>query len=71
MTKYGPSRSELKFRLWVSVAGLAMLVGALLFRGLPTGPAMFEIVGITGAFFGGTLLWTLRQLRKHGDREDH
>lgn len=71
MTRYGPSRSELKFRLWVSVAGLAMLVGALLFRGLPTGPAMFEIVGITGAFFGGTLLWTLRQLLKQSGGEDH
>lgn len=62
MSKFGPSRSELKFRLWVSVAGLAMLAAALVFRGLPTGPAMFEVVGIAGAFFGGTFVWTLRKM---------
>lgn len=69
MSKYGPSRGELKFRLWVSVAGLCMLIGAIVFRGLPTGPAMFEVVAVAGAFFGGTFLWTLRRLMK-GDRPD-
>lgn len=64
MSKYGPSRSELKFRLYASVVGLALLAGALIFRGLPTGPAMFEVVGIAGAFFGGTFIWALRRLRR-------
>ncbi|MFK7744420.1 MAG: hypothetical protein AB8B47_05160 [Roseobacter sp.] len=67
--KFGPTRSELKFRLYVSIAGLAMLIGAIVFRGLPTGPAMFEVVAIAGAFFGGTLIWTLRKLTQK-DRDD-
>jgi hypothetical protein len=69
MSKYAPARSELQFRLWVSVAGLCFLLGAILFRGLPKGPAMFEIVVIAGGFFGGTLIWTLRKL-KHSPHED-
>lgn len=64
MSKYGPTRSELKFRLWVSLAGLLLLVGALVFRGLPLSIAMVEVVGIAIAFFGGTFLWTLVKLRK-------
>ena len=69
MSKFGPSRSEIKFRLFVSLAGLALLVGAIAFRGLPRGPAMFEVVGIAGAFFGGTLIWSLMKLRRM-TRED-
>ena len=49
MDHFGPSKSELKFRMWFSLAGLVMLVGALVFRGLPMGPAMFEVVAIAGA----------------------
>jgi len=64
MSKFGPSRSEIKFRLYVSCAGLALLMGAILFRGLPTGPAMFEVVVIAGGFFGGTLVWSILKLRK-------
>ena len=70
MKKFGPSRGEIRFRLWASVAGLAFLAGALLFRGLPTGPAMIEVVGIAGAFFGGTFVWSLRQLRARDRGED-
>ncbi|WP_300017967.1 hypothetical protein [uncultured Roseobacter sp.] len=62
MTKFGPNRRELIFRLYVSIAGLVLLVAALVYRGMPQGPATFEIVGIAGAFFGGTLLWTLKKL---------
>ena len=63
MSRFDPSPAELKFRLWASVAGLCMLIGAIAFRGLPKGPAMIEIVGIASAFFGGTLIWSLRKLR--------
>jgi hypothetical protein len=66
MSKFGPSRSEIKFRLCASLAGLALLAAALAFRGLPSGPAMFEVVGIAGAFFGGTLVWSVVKLRKTG-----
>ncbi len=64
MKPVGPSRAELVFRLWISVAGLSMLLSALAFRGFPAGPAMFEVVAIAGAFFGGTFLWALRRLRR-------
>lgn len=62
--RFGPTRKELQFRLAFSIAGLAFLALALVFRGLPQGPAMFEVVGIAGAFFGGTTIWTARKLWK-------
>ncbi len=72
MSKFAPSRAEIMFRLWASVAGLTLLLGAIAFRGLPRGPAMFEVVGIAGAFFGGTLVWSILKLRrlKHDDSAD-
>lgn len=70
MNKYGPSRSELKFRLYVSIAGLGLLIGAVIFGALPIGPAMVEIAAIAGAFFGGTLIWTLRQLRRSKNTDE-
>lgn len=70
MNKFGPSRQELKFRMWASVVGLSMLVGAVLYRGMPTGPAMFEVIGIAGAFFGGTLIWTILKLRKQSNDQE-
>ena len=65
--KFGPSRKELKFRLYASLAGLVMLVTAIGLRGLPKGPAMFEVIGIAGAFFGGTFIWALVKLRNGND----
>lgn len=62
--KFGPSRKEIVFRLRVSIAGLALLIAAVLYRGMPKGPAMFEVIGIAGAFFGGTLIWSILKLRK-------
>ena len=70
MSKFGPSRSEIKFRMYVSLIGLALLVAALVFRGLPTGPAMIEVVGIAGAFFGGTLILSIVKLRSLSKSED-
>lgn len=69
MSKFDPPRSELKFRLWVSIAGLLMLLGAVIYRGFPNSLAMFEVILIAGAFFGGTLVWTLRKLRKRDDAD--
>ena len=62
MRKYGPTRGELQFRLVASLAGLAFLVGAFVYRGLPTGPAMVEIGIIGGGFFGGTAIWSALRL---------
>lgn len=70
MSKFGPPRSEIEFRLYASIAGLVMLIAAIAFRGLPTGPAMFEVVGIAGTFFGGTLGWSLLKLRGMDETTD-
>ncbi len=64
MRKFGPTKADLKFRLAFSLAGLAMMVGAILYRGMPTDIAMFEILGIATAFFGGSAIWTIRKLIK-------
>ena len=64
MSKFGPTRGEVKFRLYASIAGLAFLVFAIALRGTPRGPAMFEVIGIAGTFFGGTLIWSLLKLRR-------
>ncbi len=70
MTKYGPSRSELKLRIGIGLAGLGLLGGALVYRGLPTGPGGWEAVAISVLFFGGTLGWSLRKLLR-GDYPDN
>jgi hypothetical protein len=56
VSDYGPSRGELRFRLIFSLAGLAALVFAASTR--PPGPAWIEIIGLGGAFFGGTAVWS-------------
>jgi xanthosine utilization system XapX-like protein len=38
------------------------MAAALMVRGVPTGPAVVEVVGIAGLFFGGTAIWSARQL---------
>jgi xanthosine utilization system XapX-like protein len=62
--KYGPSRGELKFRLAVSLAGLALMLFALFYRGIPSGPAFVAVVGMAGLFFGATAVWSAWQLRR-------
>ena len=64
MNRFGPTRAELRFRLWFSLAGLALMLVALFVRGIPTGPAIIEIVGMAGLFFGGSALWSARQLQR-------
>lgn len=69
MNTFGPTRGDLRFRLAFSVAGLALLAGAIAYRGWPKGAGGWEAMGIAGLFFGGTCLWTLIKLikRDHPD----
>ena len=69
MNRFGPSRSDLKVRLLISLVGLALLAGAIAYRGWPKGAGGWEAVVIAALFFGGSALWTLRKLirRDHPD----
>ncbi|UWQ17788.1 hypothetical protein [Jannaschia sp. M317] len=60
---FGPGLRETRLYLAVSVAGLGLLVLAVVLRGVG-GIAAIEVVGIAGAFFGGTVIWALRRLRR-------
>lgn len=62
MNKFGPTKSDLHFRLIVSIAGLALLAALLAIRGMPTGLGGWEAVTLAAIFFGGTFVWTLRKL---------
>lgn len=66
--KFGPTRGELWFRLAVGIGGLGFVIFAVAHRGLPTGPALLEVVGVGGMFFAGTIVWSGWQLWK--DRAD-
>lgn len=70
MNKYGPTRADLRFRLAVSLAGLALLVAAIAYRGWPQGPGGWEAVGIAGLFFGGTMIWTGAKLLRRDYPDD-
>lgn len=63
MSKYGPSRGEWLFRLWVGIAGLGLLAVAYALNGI-NGIASLEIALIAGAFFGGSVIVSIRALRK-------
>ncbi|MFA8387320.1 MAG: hypothetical protein ACEPO2_16980 [Pelagibaca sp.] len=63
----GPTRNELWFRLLFSLAGLVLLVVTIMVRGIANAAALIEVVGIAGAFFGGTAIWSALRLWHHRD----
>ncbi|MEQ8366832.1 MAG: hypothetical protein RIB61_09000 [Roseicyclus sp.] len=65
--KFDPPPGELKLRLAISLAGLALLIGAYAFNGIG-GIASLEIGLIAVAFFGGSALWCVHKLRRRNDR---
>ena len=60
----GPTRRDLKYRVGFAIAGLGMTSGALAIRGLPAEPGGWEAVSVAMAFFGGTLIWAMRGLKR-------
>ncbi len=77
-TEREEARREHRLRLAVSLAGFALMLVALLYRGVPRGPAIFEVVGMGGLFFGGSAVFSFLKLRAlssdaaapRGDGED-
>lgn len=66
MSRFGPSRGELKLRLAISLGGLGLLIGAYAAGGIG-GIASLEIGIIGGAFFGGSAIWSARRLLQSKD----
>ncbi|MFY9210154.1 MAG: hypothetical protein WAO69_03415 [Aestuariivita sp.] len=64
MTKYAPTKGDLQFHLGFSLVGLALMCAGVFYRGLPSRPAMFEVIGVSTLFLGGTAIWTMRKLKK-------
>jgi xanthosine utilization system XapX-like protein len=67
LSRFGPTRGELKFRLVFSLGGLVMTLVALFAHGIPSAPALVEVLGIAGLFFGGTAVWSARRLMRRDD----
>lgn len=64
MSKFGPSRGELKFRLCMGLLICGLLVAAVFEKGMPTGLVGVELFVIAGAFGVGSVVWSLWKLRK-------
>lgn len=65
MNKFGPSKGELWFRVVVSLIGLAMMCYAIFVVGLSGNIAIYEVGVAGGAFFGGTLIWSLWKISSY------
>jgi hypothetical protein len=63
----GPTRNELLFRFFFSLGGLGLLVITVMVRGISSAAALVEVVGIAGAFFGGTAIWSALKLWRSRD----
>ncbi|MCR9156391.1 MAG: hypothetical protein NXH80_04020 [Rhodobacteraceae bacterium] len=63
----GPTRNELLFRFFFSLGGLGLLVITVMVRGISSAAALVEVVGIAGAFFGGTAIWSALKLWRNRD----
>ena len=50
--RFGPTRGELWVWLCLSAGGLGFLALAVFLRGLPSGPALAEVVGLALLVFG-------------------
>ena len=50
--RFGPTRGELWFWLWVSFGGFGLMAVASGMRDLPEGPAFVEVVGLATLVFG-------------------
>ncbi|PWJ12518.1 hypothetical protein [Jannaschia seohaensis] len=61
MSGPGPDRREARIYLVLSLAGLAILVGAVLAGGF-TDFGAIEVVAAAALFFGGTAIWAVRRL---------
>jgi len=68
--RYGPSRGELWFWLVFSGLGLALVAGAILYRGMPSGPALFEVFLLPVGLFGWLGVRSVRRLIRRDHPEE-
>ncbi|MCC1490991.1 hypothetical protein [Cognatishimia sp. F0-27] len=63
MSEQDPAkRKELWFKLVFSLFGLALMCVAIFARGIPNAPALVEVVGVAGLFFGGSAVYCALKL---------
>lgn len=65
--RFGPTRGEYRFRMGFSLAGLAFMVGALIWHEGAMGLAMSEVFILSTAFLGGSAVHSAWRLRKEGE----
>lgn len=65
--KYAATRGELQFWLVISLIGLGMMIAVLVKRGIPPGPALFEVVALPSVFLGYLFIRSIKRLirREH------
>jgi hypothetical protein len=65
--KYAATRGELRFWLIISLLGLCMMIVVLVKRGIPSGPALFEVVALPSVFLGYLFIRSVKRLirREH------
>jgi len=56
------------FQALFSLIGLCLVVAALVFHGIPTGPANFEIGVMGGGFFVASAVWSIWKMVKESHR---
>ncbi len=63
MTKFGPSRKELRFRLIAGLSGVVLTICAAMYVHRTSGAHLGELLVFGLGFFGGTALWSGWKLR--------
>lgn len=67
MTYFGPTRAEMKFRLFTSILALALIAMAFVIRGLPGEAQHMALATFAMAFLTGSALLSMARLRKWDD----
>ncbi len=67
MTDIEPTRDEMKFRLFVSVLGIALILLGVALRGLPAEAQLQQLLLLAFAFLAGSAVLSAAKLRRLTD----
>ena len=63
MTQFGPTRAEMKFRLFLSLLGLILIAAAVTVRGVPAEQQFWVLLMLAIAFLSGSAAMSGAKLR--------